>query len=154
MERQCCKYFHSFPGRILQILIGEPFLYVKYFQRYPQPPHLNFSVDLHWSQWPPRSASWGAEICPWAEKLEPCLLWTEDFTCSLSEKLCVIIQCRKVRFRHRALQNFNFVNFTLITKWARLHVLINCIWVYFLSILFNPFNSLTASKEMNLYAYK
>ncbi len=40
----------------------------------PPPPihHLDFSLDLHWSQWPPRSASQGAEFRPWAENLDPC----------------------------------------------------------------------------------
>ena len=36
------------------------------------PPHLVFSLDLYWSQWPPRSASPGAEFRQWAEKLDPC----------------------------------------------------------------------------------
>ncbi len=32
---QCIKYFHSTPWEILQILIGEPFLWAKWFLRYP-----------------------------------------------------------------------------------------------------------------------
>ena len=40
MKMQCIKYFHSTPWEILQILIGEPFLWAKWFLRYPPPPIL------------------------------------------------------------------------------------------------------------------
>ncbi len=56
MKMQCIKYFYSIPCGILLILIGEPFLVAKWFHPHP---HLDFSLDLYWSQWPPTSASQG-----------------------------------------------------------------------------------------------
>ena len=82
MKMQCIKYFNSTPWEILQILIGEPVLWAKWFLRYPPPPHLDYSLDLYWTQWPPRWACPGAEFRLWAENLDPCeeiLILTVEF---------------------------------------------------------------------------